>query len=84
MNLVTIRLLKIYLNLKIINFLEKEKVLNVINSHRNYRKFYVFKNYPSNLKIKIEKAKLLAITKKNGLNFYIGSNGNFQLIKSNK
>tara|TARA_B100000424_G_C22921108_1_gene490088 strand:- start:374 stop:1042 length:669 start_codon:yes stop_codon:yes gene_type:complete len=63
-------------------FLEKEKVLNVINSHKIIEKFYVFKKYPSNLKIKIEKAKLLAVTKKDGLNFYIGSNGN--LIQSNQ
>lgn len=63
-------------------FLEKEEVLNVVNSHKIIEKFYVFKNYPSNLKIKIEKAKLLAITKKNGLNFYIGSNGN--LIQSDQ
>ncbi len=63
-------------------FLEKDKVIDILNSHKIIEKFYVFKNYPSSLTIKIEKTKLLAVTKKNGLDFYIGSNGN--LIQSDK
>ncbi len=63
-------------------FLEKDKVIDILNSHKIIEKFYVFKNYPSSLKIKIEKTKLLAVTKKDGLDFYIGSNGN--LIQSDK
>ena len=62
--------------------LKKNQVLDVINSHKIIEKFYVFKNYPSSLKIKIERTKLLAVTKKDGFNFYIGSNGN--LIQSDK
>ena len=63
-------------------FLEKDKVIDILNSHKIIEKFYVFKNYPSSLTIKIEKTKLLAVTKKDGLDFYIGSNGN--LIQSDK
>lgn len=38
------------------------------------------KNYPSKLKINIEKTNFIAFTKKENLNYYIGSNGN--LIKA--
>jgi cell division protein FtsQ len=64
--------------------LKKEKVLKVIDTHKIIEKFFVFKNYPSNLNIKIERTEFLAVTKKNGSNFYIGSNGNFIKIKNNK
>ena len=33
-------------------FLEKDKVIDILNSHKIIEKFYVFKNYPSSLKIK--------------------------------
>lgn len=62
-------------------FLKENEVSKIISSHRDVEKFFVFKNYPSNLHVKIEKTSFLAITKKNGLDFYIGSNGN--LIKVN-
>ena len=35
----------------------------------------MFKNYPSRLIIDIKKTKFLAMTKKNGIDYYIGSNG---------
>ena len=57
-------------------FLQKDEIIEKIKSHKIIEKFYVFKNYPSNLYIKIEKTNFVAITKKNNLNFYIGSNGN--------
>ena len=57
--------------------LKKEKVLNLINSHPIVENSFVFKNYPSNLYIDIKRTKFLAMTKKNGKNFYIGSNRKF-------
>jgi cell division septal protein FtsQ len=60
--------------------LEKKKISEVINSYEIIESFFIFKNYPSHLNIKIKKTKFLAIVKKNDLNFYIGSNGN--LIKT--
>ena len=65
-------------------FLEKDKVLEIINSYKVVEKFFVFKNYPSNLSVKIEKTSFLALTKKNGLDFYIGSNGNLIQVKKNR
>ena len=64
--------------------LEKNKVLKAIDTHKIIEKFFVFKNYPSNLNIKIERTKFLAITKKNGFDFYIGSNGNLIQIENKK
>ncbi len=64
--------------------LEKNRVLTVIDSHKIIENFFVFKNYPSSLNIKIERTKFLAITKKNGSNFYIGSNGNLIQIFDKK
>lgn len=42
--------------------------------------FFVFKNYPSEIKVEIKKTKFIALTKKNQQNYFIGSNGN--LIRS--
>ena len=60
-------------------FLEKKEILKILNSNKVIEKFSIFKNYPSNLIIDIKKTKFLARTKKDNLNYYIGSNGN--LIK---
>ena len=65
-------------------FIKKNKISKIINSHKIVEKFFVFKNYPSNLSIMIEKTNFLALTKKNGQNFYIGSNGNLILVKNEK
>ena len=64
--------------------LKKNKVLTAIDSHKMVENFFVFKNYPSSLNVKIERTKFLAITKKNGSNFYIGSNGNLIQIDNKK
>ena len=45
-------------------FLEKNKILQIIDSQKIVEKFFIFKNYPSTLNIKIKKTKFLAITKK--------------------
>ena len=65
-------------------FLKKNKILETISSNKIVEKFSIFKNYPSNLIINIEKTRFLARTKKNNLDFYIGSNGNWIEIKDSQ
>lgn len=62
--------------------LNKKEIFEKFTSYKNIEKFFIFKIYPSKLKIKIEKTSYLAITKKNDLYFYVGSNGN--LIETNE
>ena len=62
-------------NFKNIFHLDKEDLKKKINSINNIEQFEIFKNYPSTLKIFIEKTKILAKTKKNGFDYLIGSNG---------
>ena len=65
-------------------FLEKKKISKIINSYPVIERFSVFKHYPSSLNIVIKKTNFLALTKKNGKDYYIGSNGNMIEAKSNK
>ena len=60
--------------------LDKEYLKKKINSINIIEQFEIFKNYPSTLKIFIEKTKILAQTKRNGFDYLIGSNG--KLIKN--
>jgi cell division protein FtsQ len=62
-------------------YLKKNKISKIISSNKTIEKFSIFKKYPSILIIDIKKAKFLAYTKKDNLDFYIASNGN--LIKTN-
>ena len=62
-------------NFKNIFFLDKQYLKNKIDSINIIEHFEIFKNYPSTLKIFIKETKILAQTKKNGSNFFIGSNG---------
>ena len=62
-------------NSKNIFHLDKEYLKKKINSISIIEQFEIFKNYPSTLKIFIEKTKILAQTKRNGLDYLIGSNG---------
>ena len=77
---------------KIRTIIEKSNIKNIFSVNRynlksdidsiNFiEKFEIFKNYPSTLKIKIKKTKFIALTKKNGIDYFIGSNG--KLIKTN-
>ena len=50
-----------------------------MSSNNLIEKYFVFKIYPQTLEIKIKKTDFLANVIKNGVNFFIGSNGN--LIK---
>jgi len=65
-NIYSINQLDLKSNFDSINFIEK---------------FEIFKKYPSTLKIEIKKTKFVALTKKNGIDYFIGSNG--KLIKKN-
>ncbi len=62
--------------------LEKNMILEIFDSYEIIETFFIFKNYPSHLDIKIKKTNFLAVVKKDNLNFYIGSNGS--LIKTEK
>ena len=62
-------------NFKNIFFLDKQYLKNKIDSINIIEHFEIFKNYPSTLKISIKKTKILAQTKKDGSNYFIGSNG---------
>ncbi len=64
--------------------LEKRTILEIIESNKIIEKFSVSKNYPSNLVIDIKKTELLAYTKKNGLVYYIASNGNLISTENNQ
>ena len=62
-------------NFKNIFQLDKQYLKKKINSINNIEQFEIFKNYPSTLKIFIKETKILARTKRNGLDYLIGSNG---------
>ncbi len=64
--------------------LKKDQILETLNKHKIIEDFNIFKNYPSELSIKIRRTNFLAITQKNGTNFYIGSNGNLIKMENDK
>ena len=70
------------INLKNIFFLNKFDFEEKLNSVQIIEEFSIFKKYPSTLIVNIKKTKFLAIMKKNGSDYLIGSNG--KLIESNK
>ena len=69
-----------YVRLNNLFFLEKTKIIEIINTNPLIEKYSVFINYPSTLNIKIEKTKFLAKVNKDGKSFFLGSNG--KLIES--
>ena len=64
-----------YVRLNNLFFLEKTKIIEIINTNPLIEKYSVFINYPSTLNIKIEKTKFLAKVNKDGKSFFLGSNG---------
>ena len=62
-------------NFENIFYLDKQYLQKKINSINIIEQFEIFKNYPSTLKIFIKETKILAQTKKDGSNYFIGSNG---------
>ena len=69
------------LNIKNIFSINRINLKNNIDSINIIEKFEIFKNYPSTLEVKIKKTKFVAITKKNGIDYFIGTNG--KLIETN-
>jgi len=63
--------------------LKNEKIIEIIKKYKIIEDYELYKNYPSNLIVNLKKTKLLAITKINGDNFYVGSNGNLIETKNN-
>ena len=68
-------------NFKNIFHLDKEDLKKKINSINIIEQFEIFKKYPSTLKIFIKETKILAQTKRNGFDYFIGSNG--KLVRNN-
>lgn len=69
-------------NLKVYSlyFLKKNKIEDLLNRYNNIEEFFIFKEYPSSLNVKLKKTKFLAYVKKDDKIFYLGSNG--KLIKT--
>ena len=72
-----------FLENKNILSLDKDEISKKIYSNKIVEDLFIFKKYPSELRIFIKKTNFLAITKKNNQNYYIGSNGNFIISKNN-
>lgn len=67
---------------KNIFFINKLKTKKIFFSDNIVEELSIFKNYPSTLIIDIKKTKLLALTNKDGEDYFIGKNG--KLIKKNE
>ena len=63
------------LNLENIFLINKEKIVEKINSNSLIEKYEIFKRYPSSLDINIDKTKFLAKLNENDKILIIGSNG---------
>ena len=70
------------LNFENIFSLDKFDFEGKLSSVKIIEELSIFKKYPSTLIVNIKKTKFLAITKKNGSDYLIGSNG--KLIENNK
>ena len=64
-----------FLKLNNLFHIDKLAIRRVINSNNLVEDFSVFKYYPSAIEISIKKTKFLAKVKKNGLDYFLGSNG---------
>ena len=62
-------------NFKNIFHLDRKFLKKKIDSINIIEQFEIYKNYPSTIKIFIKKTKILAQTKRNGVDYLIGSNG---------
>ncbi len=63
------------LNSENIFFLDKSKIMGLINSNSLIEKYVIFKEYPSTINIRIDKTNFLAKINENGKVYLIGSNG---------
>ena len=64
-----------FLKNKNIFFLNRVRIKDVIEKNTLVEKYSVFRLYPSSLDIIINKTNFLAVTKKDGNSFLLGSNG---------
>ena len=71
------------LNLQNVFFLDKNKIIKILNSNNLIENFFIFKKYPSSLEIKIKQAEFLAKVNKNRKIYYLGSNGKLILTEKN-
>lgn len=71
-----------YLKFENLFFLDQNKIIEIIKSNKMIDKFSIYKNYPSTLEVEIKKTQFLASTKKEGVLYYVGSNG--KLIRGKK
>lgn len=69
-----------YIKLQNLFFLDSYQIHNIMNSNNMIESYSIFKKYPSTLNININKTKFLAKVSKNGVIFFLGSNG--KLVKS--
>ena len=69
------------LNLDNIFSINKNEIVNQINSNTLVENYNIFKRYPSSIDVNIEKTKFLARINNNGNIFLVGSNG--KLIENN-
>ena len=69
--------------LKVNNLLsvQKSQIKEILNSNNLIEEYSVFKRYPSVLEVKVKKTNFLALTKIDGKNYLVGSNGKFINIK---
>ena len=67
---------------KNIFFLDSFEISKKINSNNLVENFWIFKEYPSTINIKLIKTNFLGVTKINNIDYIIGSNG--KLIKKRK
>ena len=74
--------LKNFKNTNIFLF-DKQNISKKMYSNKIIEKFKIFKSYPSTLNIDIKKTKFLAITKKNNIDYLIGTNGNLIIANNN-
>ena len=66
-------------------FIDKREIFKLMDSNNIIEKYYIHKKYPSTIKMYIVKTNFLAITNKNGKNYYFGSNGKFiEVINNDK
>jgi cell division protein FtsQ len=68
-------------NLENIFLIDKNEIIDQINSNSLVEEYFIFKRYPSSLDIDIKKTKFLARINNSGKTFLIGSNG--KLSKNN-
>ena len=66
-----------FLKINNLFFLNEIKIKEIMISNSLVEEYTVFKEYPSTLNIKIDKTKFLAQIQKNGIIFFLGSNGKF-------